>query len=147
MTSRSSRSSNSGTPGDDVPLLRVLGAIAVAKEKQGPAELNHLKNNGTEDRYDTGYIRAVRQYALNAQRSDAMGMAKVLEALTKINADTERLNQRMTTIEASTSTLSRSLSSVPVDSALAWRSFRARDWQRGLVFLDLIASSRPLAIV
>jgi hypothetical protein len=64
-----------------------------------------------------------------------MGMAKVLEALTKINADTERLNQRMTIIEASTSTLSRSWSSVPVDSALAWRNFRARDWQRGLVFV------------
>ncbi|KAJ5110283.1 zinc knuckle domain protein [Penicillium argentinense] len=87
--------------------------------------LNHIENNGTEDRYVTGYIRAVRQYALNAQRGDAMGMAKVLETLTKINADTERLNQRMTTIEASTSTLSRSLSSLPADSAAA-------DWQRGL---------------
>ena len=94
--------------------------------------LNHIENNGTEDRYVTGYIRAVRQYALNAQRGDAMGMAKVLEALTKINADTERLNQRMTTIEASTSNLTRSLSSLPADSAAAWRSFRARDWQRGL---------------
>ncbi|KAJ5110837.1 hypothetical protein N7532_001372 [Penicillium argentinense] len=94
--------------------------------------LNHIENNGTEDRYVTGYIRAVRQYALNAQRGDAMGMAKVLEALTKINADTEHLNQRITTIEASTSTLSRSLSSLPADSAAAWRNFRARDWQRGL---------------
>lgn len=94
--------------------------------------LDHIENNGTEDRYVTGYIRAVRQYALNAQRGDAMGMAKVLEALTKINADTERLNQRMTTIEASTSTLSRSLSSLPADSAAAWRNFRAKDSQRGL---------------
>ncbi len=59
-------------------------------------------------------------------------MAKVLEALTRINADTERLNQRMTTIEASTSNLSRSLASLPADSAAAWRNFRARDWQRGL---------------
>lgn len=80
-----------------------------------------------EDRYVTGYIRAVCQYALNAQRGDAMGMAKVLAALTKINADTERLNQRMTTNEASTSALSRSLSSLPADSAAAWRNFRARD--------------------
>ena len=54
--------------------------------------LEHLENNGTEDRYVTGYIRAVRQYALNAQRGDGMEMAKVLKALTKINADTERLN-------------------------------------------------------
>ena len=82
--------------------------------------LNHIENNGTEDRYVTGYIRAVRQYVLNAQRGDAMGMAKVLDALTKINADTERLNQRMTTIETSTSNLSRSLSSLPTDSAAAW---------------------------
>ncbi|KAJ5455490.1 zinc knuckle domain protein [Penicillium daleae] len=81
--------------------------------------LNHIENNGTEDRYVTGYIRAVRQYALNAQRGDVMGMAKVLDALIKINADTERLNQRMTTIEASTSNLSRSLSSLPADSAAA----------------------------
>lgn len=56
----------------------------------------------------------------------------MLEALTKINADTERLNQRMTTIEASISNLTRSLSSLPADSAAAWRNFRARDWQRGL---------------
>ncbi|KAJ5094892.1 hypothetical protein N7532_007222 [Penicillium argentinense] len=25
--------------------------------------LNHIENNGTEDRYVTGYIRAVRQYS------------------------------------------------------------------------------------
>jgi hypothetical protein len=28
--------------------------------------LNHTQNNGTQDRYVTGHIRAVRQYALNA---------------------------------------------------------------------------------
>lgn len=38
--------------------------------------LNHIENNGTEDRYVTGYLRAVRQYAL-----------------TKTNRDTERLTQ------------------------------------------------------
>jgi hypothetical protein len=44
-------------------------------------ELNHIENNGTEDRYITGYIGAVRQFALNVQRGDSQGMAKVLEAL------------------------------------------------------------------
>ncbi|CAI7602411.1 unnamed protein product [Penicillium viridicatum] len=44
---------------------------------EGPRRvLNHIENNGTEDRYVTGYIRAVRQYALNAQRGDAMETAK-----------------------------------------------------------------------
>ncbi|KAJ5460956.1 uncharacterized protein N7458_002508 [Penicillium daleae] len=93
--------------------------------------LNYIENNGTEDRYVTGYIRAVRQYALNAQRGDSQGMTKVLEALTKINADTERLNRRMDTIEKTTGTLSTTLSSSAADSAAAWRDFRARYWQRG----------------
>ncbi|KAI2669865.1 hypothetical protein LCP963914a_9885 [Penicillium roqueforti] len=78
--------------------------------------LNHIENNGTEDRYVTGYIRAVRQYAL-----------------TKINRDTERLNQRIDTIEKATSTLSTTLSDPAANSAAAWRNFRARDWQRDLV--------------
>ncbi|KAJ6168287.1 hypothetical protein N7497_001130 [Penicillium chrysogenum] len=94
--------------------------------------LNHIENNGTEDRYVTGYIRAVRQYALNAQRGDSQGMAKVLEALTKINADTERLNQRIDTIERTTSALSTNLSTPAADPAAAWRNFRAKDWQRDL---------------
>ena len=95
--------------------------------------LNHIENNGMEDRYVTGYIRAVRQYALNAQRGDSQGMAKVLDALTKINRDTERLNQRIDTIEKTTSTLSTTLSTPAANSAATWRSFRARDWQRDLV--------------
>lgn len=94
--------------------------------------LNHIENSGTEDRYVTGYIRSVRQYALNAQRGDGRGMAKVLEALTKINLDIERLNQRIDTIEKTTSTLSTTLSTPVANSAAAWRSFRARDWQRDL---------------
>ena len=94
--------------------------------------LDHIENNGMTDGYVTGYIWAVRQYALNAQRGDGQGMAKVLEVLTKINADTERLNQRMDTIEKTTNTLSTALSSTAADSAAAWRDFRARDWQRGL---------------
>lgn len=94
--------------------------------------LNHIENNGSEDRYVTGYIRAVRQYALNAQRGDGQGMAKVLEALTKINLDTDRLNQRIDTIEKTTSALSTTLSTPAANSAAAWRTFRAREWQRDL---------------
>ena len=94
--------------------------------------LNYIENNGSEDRYITGYIRAVRQSALNAQRGDGQGMAKVLEALTKINADTERLNQRIDTIEMTTSILSTNVSTSAAKSAAAWRDFRARDWQRDL---------------
>ena len=59
-------------------------------------------------------------------------MAKVLEALTKINADTERLNQQIDTIEKTTSILSTNMSTPVANSATAWRDFRARDWQRGL---------------
>jgi hypothetical protein len=96
--------------------------------------LNHIENNGTEDRFVTGCIRAVRQYALNdAQRGDGQGMAKVLDALTKINRDTDRLNQRIDTIEKTTSTLSTTLSTPAANPAAAWRNFRARDWQRDLV--------------
>ncbi|KAJ5369386.1 zinc knuckle domain protein [Penicillium cosmopolitanum] len=73
--------------------------------------LNHIENNGMEDRYVTGYIRA---------------------ALTKINIDTERLNQRIDTIERTTSTLSTNLSNPAANSAAAWRNFRAREWQRDL---------------
>ncbi|OQD72538.1 hypothetical protein PENANT_c176G08552 [Penicillium antarcticum] len=94
--------------------------------------LNHIENNGSEDRYVTGYIRAVRQYALNAQRGDGQGMAKVLEALTKINLDTDRLNRRMDTIEKATSALSTTLSTPAANSAATWRTFRAREWQRDL---------------
>ena len=93
--------------------------------------LNYIENNGSEDRYITGYIHAVRQFALNAQRGDGQGMAKVLAALTKINADTERLNQRMDTNEKTTSILSTNVSTA-ANSAAAWRDFRAKDWQRGL---------------
>jgi fructose-bisphosphate aldolase class 1 len=50
--------------------------------------LNYIENNGLKDRYITGYIRAIRQFALNAQRGDDHGMAKALEALTDINTDT-----------------------------------------------------------
>lgn len=84
------------------------------------------------DRYVTGFIRAVRQYALNAQRGDGQRMVEVLEALTKINAGTERLNQRMDAIEKTTNTVSTTLSSTAANSAAAWRDLRARDWQRGL---------------
>ena len=38
----------------------------------------------------------------------------------------------MTTIETTTNTLSISLSTLPADSAAAWRNFRTKDWQRGL---------------
>ncbi|KAI1829097.1 hypothetical protein CBS147337_10089 [Penicillium roqueforti] len=95
--------------------------------------LNHIENNGTEDRYVTGYIRGVCQYALNAQRGDGQGMAKVLETLTKINRDTERLNQRIHTFKKTTSTLSTTLSTPVANSAAAWRNFQARDWQRDMV--------------
>ncbi|KAI1829206.1 hypothetical protein DTO027I6_9897 [Penicillium roqueforti] len=94
--------------------------------------LSYIENNGSEDRYITGYIRAVGQFALNAQRGEGQGMAKVLEALTKINADTERLNQRIDTIEKTTSILSTNVSTSAAKSAAAWRDFRARDWQRDL---------------
>ena len=94
--------------------------------------LDHIDNNGTMDRYVTWYIQAVRQYALNAQRGDGQRMVEVLDALTKINADTERLNKRMDTIEKTTNTLSKTMSSNAADSAAAWRDFRTRDWQRGL---------------
>jgi hypothetical protein len=33
--------------------------------------LNYIEKNETEDRYFTGYIRAVRQSALNAQRGES----------------------------------------------------------------------------
>ena len=56
----------------------------------------------------------------------------MLEALTKINADTERLNQRIDTIEKTTSILSTNVSTSAANSAAAWRDFRARDWQRDL---------------
>lgn len=94
--------------------------------------LNHIENNGKEDRYVTGYIRAVRQYAINAQRADGQGMAKVLEALTRINLDTDRLNQRIDTIEKTTRPLSTALSTPAANSAAAWRTFGAREWQRDL---------------
>jgi hypothetical protein len=101
--------------------------------------LSYIEDNGTEDRYVTGYIRAVRQYALNAQRVDSQGMAKALEALTKINADTERLNQRIDIIEKTTNALSTTFSNSATGSAAAWRNFRAREWQR-----DLAKAASPI---
>ncbi|KAJ5139183.1 uncharacterized protein N7515_004031 [Penicillium bovifimosum] len=82
--------------------------------------LHHIENSGTEDPYVTGFIRSIRKYAMNAQRGDGQGMAKVFEALTKINANTERLNQRIEKIETT-------ISAPAADPAAAWRSFRARD--------------------
>jgi hypothetical protein len=119
-----------GTPKSMVPGDPPRSMVDIAEGAR--RVLNHIENNGTEDRYVTGYIRAVRQYALNAQRGDSQGMAKVLEALTKINADTERLNQRIDTIERTTSALSTNLSTPAADPAAAWRNFRAKDWQRDL---------------
>lgn len=57
-------------------------------------------------------------------------MAKVLEALIKINLGTDRLNQQIDTIEKTTSTLSKTLSTPAANSAAAWRTFRDRKWQR-----------------
>ena len=48
--------------------------------------LNYIEKSGSKDR-NYGYLRAVRQFVLNAQRGDDQGMANVLEALTKINAN------------------------------------------------------------
>jgi hypothetical protein len=119
-----------GTPKPAAPGGRHISMVDIAEE--ACRVLDHIENTGTEDKYVTGYIRAVRQYALNVQRGDGQGMTKVLEALTKINADIKRLNQRTSAIETVTSTLSKTLSSTAADSAAAWRDFRARGWQRGL---------------
>lgn len=54
-------------------------------------------------------MRAIRQYILNAQRADRQGMANVLDSLTKISRDTERLNQRIDTTEKTNNTLSTSM--------------------------------------
>ncbi|KAK5790554.1 hypothetical protein VI817_007841 [Penicillium citrinum] len=59
-------------------------------------------------------------------------MAKVLDALTKINLDTDHLNQRIDTIRKPTSALSTTLSFPATCSAATWRIFRAREWQRDL---------------
>ncbi|KAJ6124624.1 hypothetical protein N7471_011941 [Penicillium samsonianum] len=96
------------------------------EEHQKPQhQLTHLGRWKTSPRepatYITGYIRAVRQFALNAQRGDGQGMAKVLEALTKINADTERLNQRIDTIEKTPKILSTNVSTSAANSAVTWR--------------------------
>jgi hypothetical protein len=99
--------------------------------------LNYIENNGSRDRHIAGYIRAVRQFALNSQRGESQGMTKVLEALTKINADTERLNQRIATIDKTTSTLSTNVStatnsqqhgatSQPEIGSVAWPGLRHR---------------------
>ena len=92
--------------------------------------LNYIENNESEDRYIAGYICA----AIRTQRPTGRrpGDYKVLEALTKINADTERLNQRIDTIENTKSILSTIVYTSAANSAAAWRDFRAGDWQRGL---------------
>ncbi len=119
-----------GTPKLAAPGARPISMGDIAEEAH--RVLDHMASHGTVDRYVSGFISAVRQYALNAQRGDGQRMVEVLEALTKINADTERLNQRMDAIEKTTNIISTSLSSTAADSAAAWRDFRARDWQRGL---------------
>ncbi|KAJ5820633.1 hypothetical protein N7474_006224 [Penicillium riverlandense] len=66
--------------------------------------LRYIEINSQEDPVITGYIRTVKQYAINARqrRNDTNaqgGMANVVAALEKIAADTERLNNRMETLE------------------------------------------------
>lgn len=53
--------------------------------------LDHIGNNDAVGCY-VRYIREVRQYALNAQPADDQEMASVVETMTKINADAERLS-------------------------------------------------------
>jgi hypothetical protein len=97
--------------------------------------LRYIENNGQEDPVITGYIRTVKQYAINARQrpkdATAQGdMANVVAALEKIAADTERLNNRMETLEkATTATISAST----LSSADRWRAFRTSDWQRGAI--------------
>ena len=55
--------------------------------------------NGTNGRDVSGIMHAVRQYALNAHQSDGQGTAQVLEALTMMNVDTERLICQNCTVE------------------------------------------------
>jgi hypothetical protein len=91
--------------------------------------LRYIENNGQEDPVITGYIRTVKEYALNALRGDSAaqgGMTKVVAALEKIAADTERLNNRMDTLEKTNSSTSAST----LSSADRWRTFRAGAWQR-----------------
>lgn len=93
--------------------------------------LRYIENNGQEDPVITGYIRTVKEYALNARNGDSAaqgGMTKVVAALEKIAADTERLNNRMDTLEKSTTNSSTSASTL--SSADRWRTFRAGAWQR-----------------
>lgn len=54
-------------------------------------------------------------------------MAKIVEALLKINADTERLNQRIDITDKTTSIYSANSSTPTANSAAAWRDFGARD--------------------
>ncbi|KAJ5550570.1 hypothetical protein N7535_001487 [Penicillium sp. DV-2018c] len=80
--------------------------------------------------YVTGFIRSIHKYAMNAQRDDGQGMTEVFETLTKINVNTERLNQRMEKIETT-------ISAPAADSAAAWRSFRGRDQATTQAVFDL----------
>jgi hypothetical protein len=94
------------------------------------------------DDYITGFINQVRQYALNAQRGDAVAMAMVTQTLEKLSNDTSqaftRLNERMDTMEKAAATISPSSGTNTTISATQaaanWTGIRnTKDWQRGLV--------------
>jgi hypothetical protein len=104
--------------------------------------LQHIQMTRNNDEYISGFVRQVRQYALSAQRGDAIAMAKVTQTLEKLSSDTSqaftRLSERMKTIEKAATTISSSSGTNTTISATQaaahWTSFRnTKDWQRGLV--------------
>ncbi|KAJ5214162.1 reverse transcriptase [Penicillium cf. viridicatum] len=98
----------------------ILRLVRMRSGHQKPQhQLTHPSRSRDTTR-DTSVLSASSHSTPNG--GDGQGMAKVLEALTKINADTERLNQRIDAIEKTTkilSTIRRGATSEP-------------DWQRGL---------------
>lgn len=97
------------------------------------------------DDYITGFINQVRQYALSAQRDDAVALA-VTQALETQCDDTTQaftcLNERMKIIEKATASSPNTHTTISASQPVAnWQSFRnTKEWQRGLIQATVVSA-------
>lgn len=87
---------------------------------------------------NNGFVGFIEKYALNAQRGDFQGMAKVTETLEKISAENQAIHRRIEQIEKTTSSLSSTnttqTNASSASSAVIWHHFRMNQWQGGLPY-------------
>jgi hypothetical protein len=113
------KSASTGVPGaPSRPRFHSTNMDELAKSAQ--EVLNYMENKANNDPVVVNFIRNVKDLAETASKNTQLD--KVWKALDLIQRDTAQIRKDITKTSTSDST----------DSALIWRTFRAKDWQAGI---------------